>query len=112
MTEVVEETAAEPPEPAQPSRRGRRGRAIEPGAAAPAPPPAAPAAPPPPFYPSHRAPAPGLQIWDEPDPSKPAREIFPAGTEVQVLERWGDWAHVRRSDGAEGWVDGRVIEAR
>ena len=59
------------------------------------------------FTPTHVAPATGLQAWLEPG-GAPAPAI-PAGLEVQLLERNGEWAHIVCSNEWSTWVDGREL---
>jgi RsiW-degrading membrane proteinase PrsW (M82 family) len=69
------------------------------------PPPAASA---PAFAPTHRVPVEGLPAWPTPDPAGPATPL--AGTlELEVVQRVGDWAQVRASNGWSGWVDARRL---
>jgi len=58
---------------------------------------------------THRIPAGGLDAWEAPDPSRPVTARVGEGTEVALVERLGDWANVRASNGWEGWVDGRRL---
>ena len=60
------------------------------------------------FVPTHMAPEQGLRTWATADTSQPTAAI-PAGLEVQLLERQGEWAHIRCSNGWETWVDGREL---
>lgn len=63
------------------------------------------------FAPTHRAPATGLGTREQPDPTlQPSNRIDP-GLDIEVLERAGDWARVRCSNGWEIWVDGRYLVA-
>jgi hypothetical protein len=58
---------------------------------------------------THVAPTEGLPAWTEPDGSRaPAANLDP-GLDVMLLERRGEWAHVRCSNGWEAWVDGRRL---
>jgi hypothetical protein len=67
------------------------------------------------FSPTHAAPHDGLPAWSTPDPSKPTQPI-PPDLEVEVADRFGDWARVVCSNGWTAWVDGTrlidVTEAR
>jgi RsiW-degrading membrane proteinase PrsW (M82 family) len=80
------------------------GSGTEASAAAPAAPPAANLA----FTPTHHVPTEGLDSWQAPNPAGPSTAL--AGTlPLLVIERVGDWAHVRASNGWTGWVDARRI---
>ncbi len=73
-----------------------------------------PAAPPPvgQWTPSHVVPAAGLAAWLNPDPAtQPAATLDPA-LEVQLLDRYGNWAHIRCSNGWEAWVDGEQLSPK
>lgn len=59
---------------------------------------------------THAAPAGGLATHDA--PGSAATDRLDAGTLVQVVERAGDWAEVRCSNGWICWVDGRQLESR
>jgi hypothetical protein len=54
------------------------------------------------------APEEGLRTWATADTSQPTAAI-PAGLEVQVAEREGEWARIVCSNGWSGWVDGRQL---
>jgi hypothetical protein len=58
---------------------------------------------------THVVPTTGLSTWHEPDPAAPPGDALAAGTEVDVVERRGDWAQVRCTNGFTAWVDGRVL---
>ena len=76
-------------------------------------PPVEPAAPPAPvtlFHATHRAPATGLATREKPDPGKRPNNRIEPGLELQVIERAGDWARIRCSNGWETWVDGRYLD--
>lgn len=60
---------------------------------------------------THRVPASGLPSYSEPDPSLTPGSTFEADTHVEVIERRGDWAHIRSADGMTGWVNGTVLES-
>ena len=77
-------------------------------AAAPVAPAAAPAPAADAFPATHRVPATGADAYDAPGAATPTNRLDP-GLDVQVLERSGDWAHVRCSNGWETWVDARVL---
>ena len=57
---------------------------------------------------THVVAVPAMQAWASPDPSA-AAVTLQEGVELQVLERWGDWAHVLAANGWTGWVDGRLL---
>jgi hypothetical protein len=58
---------------------------------------------------THVAPTEGLPAWSEPVGSTaPAANLDP-GLDVMLLERRGEWAHIRCSNGWEAWVDGRRL---
>ncbi len=79
-----------------------------PAAVEPAPPPAAE----PEFAPTHLVPPTGLTTRERPDPKhKPDHRLDP-GLPLHVVERAGDWARVRCSNGWETWVDGRNLAPR
>jgi len=63
------------------------------------------------FYPTHRAPASGLPVWGAPGSVRKLVAEIPAGTELQVLEREGEWTSVRWSGGGSGWVATRDLGA-
>lgn len=62
------------------------------------------------WHATHAAPAGGLATHDAPDSA--ASDRLEAGTLVQVVERAGDWAEVRCSNGWVCWVDGRQLDPR
>jgi hypothetical protein len=55
-------------------------------------------------------PAAGLGAWNEPDANRPQAARLTAGLDVEVIERWGDWARIVCSNGWTAWTDGRVLE--
>ena len=59
------------------------------------------------FVPTHAAPSDGLRTWTSPG-GDPAPDI-PAGMEVQLAERQGDWARVVCSNEWSTWVDARQL---
>jgi SH3-like domain-containing protein/DNA-binding transcriptional ArsR family regulator len=62
------------------------------------------------WRPTHLVPAGGMDAWATPDRAAvPVAHIDPR-VELQLLERTGEWARIRCSDGWSAWVDGRVIE--
>lgn len=58
---------------------------------------------------SHRVAGDGLQAWAAPDPAAPRVAVVPAGTEVRVVERRGEWARIATANGWSAWVDGRRL---
>jgi Bacterial SH3 domain len=63
------------------------------------------------WAPTHtlRRPAPA---WAQPDAALAAVATIEQRTQVQVLERYGDWTRVLCSNGWSGWIDGRDLKAR
>ncbi|MBK9178773.1 MAG: SH3 domain-containing protein [Acidimicrobiales bacterium] len=57
-----------------------------------------------------RVPASGLPARPGPDPSAPVVAQLAPGLVFALVERRGDWAHLRAPNGWEGWVDGRLLE--
>lgn len=64
-----------------------------------------------PFAPTDRVPPEGLDSWQAPDPAGPSTALA-GGLELEVIERIGDWAHIRASNGWTGWVDARRLTPR
>lgn len=62
------------------------------------------------FRPTHVVPQDGLAAWDAPDPSRPTVALD-ALLPVELVERRGDWGHVRCANGWSAWVDGRLLVA-
>lgn len=62
------------------------------------------------FEPTHRVPRGGTRAWANPDPSAPPEATLHARTELQIVERQGDWARARAANGWTGWVDGHLLE--
>jgi hypothetical protein len=58
--------------------------------------------------PTHHVPADALPAYQEPVPGTPVARLDP-DLPVMLLERRGDWAHVRAVNGWEGWVDARRL---
>jgi hypothetical protein len=58
---------------------------------------------------THVVPTEGLPAWPGPDGSAPPAANLDPGLDVMVLERRGEWAHIRCSNGWEAWVDGRRL---
>ena len=61
--------------------------------------------------PTHRVPENGLRAWATPDPTGPVISTLEPRAELVVMERSGDWAHVRAESGWTAWVDGRLLVA-
>ncbi|MEU3856715.1 hypothetical protein AB0F03_04965 [Streptomyces sp. NPDC028722] len=66
--------------------------------------------PPPGFRPTHVIPPRGLPAWEAPDPARPTMPLDPL-LPVQLVERSGDWGHIRCANGWGAWVDGRRLVA-
>ncbi|GAA0300062.1 hypothetical protein GCM10009540_19160 [Streptomyces turgidiscabies] len=62
------------------------------------------------FRPTHVVPREGLAAWEEPDPARPTVALD-ALLPVELVERRGDWGHVRCANGWSAWVDGRLLVA-
>jgi hypothetical protein len=58
---------------------------------------------------THVVPTEGLPAWPGPDGSAPPAANLDPGLDVMVLERRGEWANIRCSNGWEAWVDGRRL---
>jgi len=58
---------------------------------------------------THVVPTEGLPAWAGPDGSTPPAANLDPGLDVMVLERRGEWAQVRCSNGWEAWVDARRL---
>jgi hypothetical protein len=58
---------------------------------------------------THVVPTEGLPAWAGPDGSAPPAANLDPGLDVMVLERRGEWAQIRCSNGWEAWVDGRRL---
>ncbi|MEV6114453.1 hypothetical protein AB0L59_18530 [Streptomyces sp. NPDC052109] len=67
-------------------------------------------APRPGFRPTHVVPRRGMPAWEDPDPARPTVPLDPL-LPVELLERRGDWGHIRCSNGWGAWVDGRRLVA-
>ena len=61
------------------------------------------------WAPSHRVPDGGLPGWTTPDPAAAPSTTVPAGLQVVVAERAGDWARVVDLTGSTAWVDARRL---
>ncbi|MEU9916717.1 hypothetical protein [Streptomyces sp. NPDC051001] len=62
------------------------------------------------FRPTHVVPQHGMSAWESPDPARPTVALDPL-LPVQLVERRGDWGHVRCANGWSAWVDGRFLVA-
>lgn len=60
------------------------------------------------FLPSHVVPPDGMATWSAPDGTRPTVPLDPL-LPVQVVDRRGDWALARCSNGWSAWVDGRLL---
>jgi hypothetical protein len=58
---------------------------------------------------THVVPTEGLPAWAAPDGSTPPAANLDPGLDVMLLERRGEWAKVRCSNGWEAWVDDRRL---
>ena len=58
---------------------------------------------------THVVPTEGLPAWAGPDGSTPPAANLDPGLDVMLLERRGEWAFIRCSNGWEAWVDGRRL---
>lgn len=63
------------------------------------------------FTPGNRVPPEGMDSWQAPNPAGPSTALA-GGLELEVIERIGDWAHVRASNAWTGWVDARRLTSR
>jgi hypothetical protein len=61
------------------------------------------------FAPTHRVGTVAQPTWPEPDPTAAPGPPLPAGLEVQVTARRGDWAEIVASNGWSAWVDHRLL---
>ena len=64
------------------------------------------------FQVTHVVPKKGLPAWATPDPTHPAVATLDPGLGVQLVAWWGEWAHIRCSNGWEAWVNGRLLTPR
>jgi hypothetical protein len=62
-----------------------------------------------PWSPTHRAPEGGMACWAAPDLSSPIVGTLHPGSDVQVLDRQDQWAHIACSNGWTTWVDARLL---
>ena len=61
--------------------------------------------------PTHHVPAGGIDWWSEPDPERQPDGTLDAFLAVEVPDETTGWAHVRASNGWEGWVDASLLVA-
>jgi serine/threonine protein kinase len=64
------------------------------------------------FQVTHVVPRRGLPAWATPDPTMPAVATLDPGLGVQLVTWWGEWAHIRCSNGWQAWVNGRLLQPR
>jgi hypothetical protein len=64
------------------------------------------------WNPTFKVPMQGMTSWAAPDPKAAETAKLDPGLDLEVVERLGDWAQVRASNGWMGWVDGRALQAR
>jgi hypothetical protein len=64
------------------------------------------------FTPTHVVPASGMPAWAEPDAGAEPVASLDGGVELRVVAESGAWARVVGANGWEGWVDGRLLQAR
>jgi uncharacterized protein YgiM (DUF1202 family) len=50
-----------------------------------------------------------MACWAAPDLSSPVVASLDPGSEVQVLDRQDQWAHIACSNGWTTWVDARLL---
>ncbi|MFI2205741.1 hypothetical protein ACH47Z_34230 [Streptomyces sp. NPDC020192] len=62
------------------------------------------------FRPTHVVPPRGMAAWEAPDPARPTLPLD-ALLPVQLVERRGDWGHIRCANGWAAWVDSRHLVA-
>ncbi|MEU4038063.1 hypothetical protein [Streptomyces collinus] len=62
------------------------------------------------FRPTHVVPPDGMPAWEAPDPGRPTVPLD-ALLPVELVERLGDWGHIRCANGWAAWVDGRRLVA-
>jgi len=63
------------------------------------------------FAPTHTVPVEGLPSWQVPNGTTAATKLA-GGLELQLVQRIGDWAQMRASNGWTGWVDVRRLLPR
>lgn len=61
-----------------------------------------------PYAATHRVPPEGFPAWPTPDPAGTSTPLA-GNLDVEVIQRIGDWAQVRASNGWSGWVDARRL---
>lgn len=61
------------------------------------------------WRPTHIIPQEGLGARIQPNLTSPLMGVLAGGTQVEVLEQVGVWAHVLTTQGWSGWVDGRAL---
>ena len=61
------------------------------------------------FARDHTAPGQGLPAWVTPDPGQAPAAVLDPWLPVQVVQWWGEWAHIRCSNGWEAWVNGTLL---
>ncbi len=64
------------------------------------------------WFPTHLTPPNGLQAWAAPDPAQPPVTTIPGNVELVLMEKAGQWAHVRAFNGFVAWVDGDLLVSR
>ncbi len=62
------------------------------------------------FSVTHVVPKKGLPAWATPDPTYPPAARLDPGLGIQLVTWWGEWAHIRCSNGWEAWVNGRLLK--
>lgn len=61
------------------------------------------------WSPTHLVPAGGVSAWPQPDASQGTPIRLTVGLPLMMVERRGEWARIRASNGWEGWVDARRL---
>src|SRR5579864_2723184 len=61
------------------------------------------------FTATHTVPECGLPAWARPDPQVAPIATLGGWLPIQLLERLGDWAHIRCENGWEAWTDARPL---
>ena len=61
------------------------------------------------FAVTHVVPRKGLPAWHTPDPTYPPVAHLDPDLGIQLVTWWGEWAHIRCSNGWEAWVNGRLL---
>jgi SH3-like domain-containing protein len=62
-----------------------------------------------PFRPTRAVPSTGLDARAMPDANRPADARLDPGLQVEVVDEWQGWAHVKCDNDWETWVDGRAL---